>query len=96
MSFAEEQVAIFKKSLLEASRILIVSHKNPDGDTLGSALGLYCLLRDIGKSADLLCASSIPEYLKFRPYSDRIVTSANHIRPALNLILPVHYLNLHL
>lgn len=71
MSFTEEEVAIFKKSLLGAGRILIVSHKNPDGDTLGAGLGLYCLLRDLGKSADLLCASSIPEYLKFLPFHDR-------------------------
>ncbi len=71
MSFTEEEVAIFKKSLLEAKRVLIVSHKNPDGDTLGAGLGLYCLLRDLGKPADLLCASSIPEYLKFLPFCDR-------------------------
>jgi phosphoesterase RecJ-like protein len=71
MPFTADQINTFKKSLHGAGRILIVSHKNPDGDTLGSALGLYCLLRDIGKSADLFCISPVPGYLRFLPHSER-------------------------
>lgn len=77
MPLENAQIEVFKKSLLEARRVLIVSHKNPDGDTMGAALGLYCFLKDLGKSADLLCASSVPHYLSFLPYSERFRADYN-------------------
>jgi len=42
--------------------ILIITHIRPDGDTLGSALGLKSLLR--GKTAYVICADDIPRYLR--------------------------------
>jgi phosphoesterase RecJ-like protein len=35
--------------MLQANHILIVSHVHPDGDTLGSALALYDVLKHAGK-----------------------------------------------
>ena len=35
--------------LLKAERILLLCHKNPDGDTLGSAAALYWALKKLGK-----------------------------------------------
>ena len=43
------------KSLLEKDNILIICHKNPDGDTIGSAAGLMNALLDLGKTAAVLC-----------------------------------------
>ncbi len=37
------------QKMLEANHILIVSHVHPDGDTLGSALALYEVLKNAGK-----------------------------------------------
>jgi bifunctional oligoribonuclease and PAP phosphatase NrnA len=37
------------QKMLEANHILIVSHVHPDGDTLGSALALYDVLKRAGK-----------------------------------------------
>lgn len=41
------------KLLLDKSRILILTHKNPDGDTVGSAAALCSALRRCGKDACL-------------------------------------------
>lgn len=89
MSLTLEQIGIFKKSLLEANRLLIVSHKNPDGDTLGSALGVYSFCHLINKHADLLCASPVPEYLKFLPYSERFQKECSIYDYDLILILDI-------
>ena len=40
--------------LLAAERVLILTHRRPDGDTIGSAAALCCGLRALGKTAYLL------------------------------------------
>ena len=54
------------KLLKEQNNILIITHKNPDGDTLCSAAALCHALRRIGKSAFLYRNEQITE--KFQPY----------------------------
>ena len=46
--------------LLRAENVLILCHKNPDGDTIGSAAALMHALRRLGKEAAVLCADPIP------------------------------------
>lgn len=46
--------------LLHAENILLLCHKNPDGDTLGSAAALYHALRRLGKTVGVLCSDPIP------------------------------------
>ncbi len=40
------------------SSFVIICHKRPDGDTLGSALGLRRALESIGKKADIICSDT--------------------------------------
>lgn len=50
-------VGLLKKS----ENVLILTHRNPDGDTLGSGFALLRALKDMGKRARLLNADPIPE-----------------------------------
>ncbi len=43
------------KNILEANSILLVTHINPDGDTISSALTLYPHLKRLGKKVYLYC-----------------------------------------
>ena len=54
------------KLLMEHEAILIVTHKNPDGDTLGSAAALCSALRRKGKIAYLYANPQVTRLL--RPY----------------------------
>lgn len=56
-----------KKRIDGAKNILLVSHYEPDGDALGSMLGLKIALENIGKKVDAFCASEIPENLRLLP-----------------------------
>ena len=47
--------------LKEKDNILILTHRNPDGDTLGSGFALLRALKDMGKRARLINADVIPE-----------------------------------
>lgn len=62
MNLIQEQ--IYRK-IISASRIVLVAHKNPDGDTLGATTGLLYWLDGIGKPALPFCASDIPEEYDF-------------------------------
>jgi bifunctional oligoribonuclease and PAP phosphatase NrnA len=67
---AREQI----QALLEdARRVLIVAHIEPDGDAIGSALGLAWALRRRGASCTLACANPVPESLRFLPGSEAFV-----------------------
>ncbi len=45
--------------LLKANNVLILCHKNPDGDTIGSAGALYHALKGLQKNAAVLCHDEI-------------------------------------
>jgi len=48
------------------SNFLIISHKDPDNDTIGAALTLFFFLKEKGKSVSLFCPHSLPlGYQKF-------------------------------
>lgn len=46
--------------LLENDNILILCHRYPDGDTIGSAFALCLALREAGKKANVMCGDIIP------------------------------------
>lgn len=49
---------------------LVVAHENPDGDAIGSTLGLALALRDMGKDVVAYNVDGVPETMQFLPYSD--------------------------
>lgn len=67
------------KSLSAAARIirngrrfLVATHRNPDGDALGSALALAAGLRKLGKTAKVYDADPVPGTLRFLPGSSKV------------------------
>lgn len=52
------------KEIEAAENFLLVSHRNPDPDTVGSALALGGYLESRGKRADYFCADKIPNNFK--------------------------------
>lgn len=46
--------------LAQKDRILILTHRNPDGDTLGSGFALLHALQHLGKTARVVCNDAIP------------------------------------
>ena len=56
----------------KAQRILVVTHISPDGDAIGSLLGLGWALRAIGKETSLVCADPVPPPFHFLPGCEEI------------------------
>jgi len=55
-------------------KFLVVAHENPDGDAIGSTLGLANALREMGKEVTALNFDGIPELMRFLPGSEQLVT----------------------
>jgi phosphoesterase RecJ-like protein len=61
------------KELRDNKRFLLTTHVNPDGDAIGSLGALALVLEDLGKQVVAYCQDEIPGFLRFLPYSERIV-----------------------
>ncbi len=53
-------------------KFAITTHVKPDGDGIGSSLGLFWLLRSLGKSAEVIVGSEIPGSYNNLPGADQI------------------------
>lgn len=62
------------EALRPAKRVAIVSHRDPDGDTIGSAVALGLALESLGKTVSLHCADPVPSSFAFLGGTDRIRT----------------------
>ena len=51
--------------LCAADNILILCHKNPDGDTIGCGSALCHALKALGKTAAVLCSDAVPSRYSF-------------------------------
>jgi phosphoesterase RecJ-like protein len=52
--------------------IVITTHRNPDGDAMGSSLGLYHFLVGLGHSVHVITPSEYPEVFSWMPDAERI------------------------
>lgn len=60
------------RKIRQGNRFLLTSHVNPDGDAVGSALGLARILRRLGKGAVVWNRDATPTIYRPLPGSDRI------------------------
>ena len=67
--------------LLKKDNYLILIHRNPDGDAIGSAEALRILLLALGKKAEILSYDPAPAYLRFLPEKP-FFSAENGILPA--------------
>ncbi|MEE3146449.1 MAG: DHH family phosphoesterase, partial [Bacteroidota bacterium] len=64
------ELAVLKELLATPKKIVIVPHKNPDGDAMGSTLALYQYLVKTGHKAHVVSPNDYPKFLKWLPYED--------------------------
>lgn len=59
--------------LVSASRrVVLTTHAGPDGDGIGSMVGLSLALRALGKTVAMVCADPVPPDLTFVPRADEV------------------------
>ncbi len=73
----EDSLAV-RTMLSEPQKIVIVPHKNPDGDAIGSSLGLFHYLKSLGQETVVIVPNDYPKFLKWMPGTDDIFNFERH------------------
>ena len=60
----------------DSKSILILTHEKPDGDAIGSLLGLYHILTDYGKDVTMV-VPEVPRIFNFLPGIDKVVNKSD-------------------
>lgn len=59
--------------LSSKKKILITSHSNPDGDALGSGLGMWHFLKQFNHEVNFMVPNSFPDFLAWMPGQENII-----------------------
>ncbi|WP_115462463.1 DHH family phosphoesterase [Winogradskyella aurantiaca] len=68
----KSQIEAIQLLLKQPKNIVIVPHRNPDGDAMGSTLALYHYLISLGHEASVIAPNDYPEFLKWLPGTDLV------------------------
>ncbi len=87
MSACTDSFQVVAKAIAEASSVAICAHVDPDGDAMGSVLGLATILERLGKTVVPLLAngSHAPSTYAFLPGAERL--SSPEAAPACDLFI---------
>jgi len=79
--FSVQELQKIKKLIKKPeSEILIITHYNPDGDAIGSALGMKHFLNKLGKNASVIVPNEYPKFLKWLPQSKEITIAEYRVK----------------
>lgn len=71
--FDKERLDRFLNTVMNSKQIAIVTHANPDGDAVGSLLGLQHLFHAMGKNCFGIAPNDFPEFLKWLDGAEEIL-----------------------
>ena len=71
--FTPSEILDINQLLKPENKIVIITHYNPDGDAIGSSLGLKHFLKQKGLQADVIVPNDFPKFLKWMPETKKII-----------------------
>ena len=76
--FCEADIEQLKQTIAEGNVFVLTCHAGPDGDALGSTLGMAHYLTALGKEATVIVPDAFPDFLAWMPGSQEIVRFDKH------------------
>lgn len=70
---AEEKIQQVRKLIEKNDKIVILTHMSPDGDAIGSTLGLFHFLNELDKEVSVIIPNEMPDFLKWMDGAKDIV-----------------------
>lgn len=71
--FQHIDIPALQKKILAAKSIILTAHKSPDGDAVGSTLGLWNTLTTAGIPATVILPDGFPSFLKWMNGADQVI-----------------------
>ncbi|MEZ4838576.1 bifunctional oligoribonuclease/PAP phosphatase NrnA [Flavobacterium sp.] len=82
----ENQIIETKKLLQHSKKIVIIPHRNPDGDAMGSTLALYHFLSKLKHQPIIISPNEFPDFLAWLPGSSDVLIFEKDKHQATNLL----------
>jgi len=79
-------ISDIKQLLATPKQIVIVAHKNPDGDAIGSSLGLYHYLKQNNHNVTVILPNDYPQFLQWIPGEESILKYESSVKKSNVLI----------
>lgn len=79
-------IASLRELLAQPQKIVITTHHKPDGDALGSSLGLYQYLIQLGHHATVISPTDYPDFLSWMPGNGEVMIYTENTEAAAQLI----------
>ena len=92
---ASQKITAVEELLDQYDKIVIVTHVSPDGDAIGSSLGLYHYLNDLGNDVNIIVPNSFPDFLKWIPGAKDIFDYEKYPEYAQKLIAAIFNFIIH-
>lgn len=84
--FSPKDLESIQKLLVPENKIVIITHYNPDGDAIGSSLGLKHFLEAKGLHPEIVVPNDFPKFLKWMPEAKKITIADYKRKKASELI----------
>ncbi|MFC2136638.1 bifunctional oligoribonuclease/PAP phosphatase NrnA [Bacteroidota bacterium] len=75
ISESESIIKNINSEIDKCNNITVISHYNPDGDAIGSALALYLLLLKVNKNVNVIIPNKMPDFLKWMEGSNNVIVN---------------------
>ena len=85
-TFNEQIIAQVKEVLSNSKKIVIVAHKSPDGDSIGSSVGLYHYLIKKGMEVNICHPDPAPYFLDWMTGIEKVKNAEEHPEEVNSLI----------
>lgn len=82
----DEKINKAKSLIKNATKIVITTHRSPDGDAIGSSLAMYHYLQGLGKDVCVVVPNEYPDFLHWMEGDDTVVTYESQAVEARKLI----------
>ncbi len=69
----QEKIKLLKALIFEKKNIVITVHRGPDGDAMGSALGLYNVLVQLGHIVTVITPNDYASFLYWLPGNEKVI-----------------------
>jgi phosphoesterase RecJ-like protein len=79
-------LASLTELLAQPQKIVITTHHKPDGDAMGSSLGLWNYLVQLGHHATVIAPTDYPDFLAWMPGNEEVMIYTEHTEEAAVLI----------
>ncbi len=84
--FTASELLDINQLLIPENKIAIITHYNPDGDAIGSSLGLKHYLKAKGLDAEVVVPNDFPKFLKWMPEAKKITIADYKRKKAWEMI----------